>query len=361
MRDYIIQNAVYWIEQYRFDGLRLDAIHCIEDDSAVHVVTEIGQAVDDLRRKLNREICLVAESNVYDPELLTQLSEQGHGFDAAWCDDFLHSVFAVLRPGEHMSSREYHPHSDLDIVLRRGFVFQGTLRSSRARIPLVPKTPAVRLESLIFAIQNHDFIGNHPSGLRLHQLVGHDAHRAAAALLIMHPSIPMLFMGEEFATDSPFLFFADFGDQPLRRAVEEGRRREYPQHDWTHSASPLDEVVFIQSQIGHQVDGNATTLKWYKELIRIRKEWQELGLLNAENLEAEWDQAAQLARLTYRHGRAVGTVLVRLHSADEVPQPLTIETKHGIQLSVNCRPASNESGVLQVDPFGVVIERFSAN
>ena len=246
MRDYIVQNAVYWIEQFRFDGLRLDAIHCIEDDSQIHVVTEIGQAIDELRVKLEREICLIAESNVYDPELLTQLSERGHGFDAAWCDDFLHSVFAVLRPGEHMSSREYHPHSDLDIVLRRGFVFQGTLRTTRARIPLAPQSPAVRLESLIFAIQNHDFIGNHPTGLRLHQLTSHDAQRAAAALLIMHPSIPMLFMGEEFATDNPFLFFADFGDQPLRRAVEDGRRREYPQHDWTHSASPLDEVVFVQ-------------------------------------------------------------------------------------------------------------------
>jgi len=359
MREYIVQNAVYWIEQYRFDGLRLDAIHCIEDDSKVHVVTEIGQAIDNLRRKLNREICLVAESNVYDPELLTQLSEQGHGFDAAWCDDFLHSVFAVLRPGEHMSSREYHPHSDLDIVLRRGFVFQGTLRSSRARIPLAPKTQAVRLESLIFAIQNHDFIGNHPSGLRLHQLTSHDAHRAAAALLIMHPSIPMLFMGEEFASESPFLFFADFGDQPLRKAVEEGRRREYPQHDWSHSASPLDEVVFVQSRIGQQADGNAVTLQWYKDLIRIRKEWRELGLLAAENLEAEWDEAARLARLTYRHGRAVGTVLVRLHSADEEPQVLSIESQNGLQLSANCKPDLREPGVSQVDAFGVVIQRFS--
>ena len=360
MRDYVIQNAVYWIEQYRFDGLRLDAIHCIRDDSQVHVVTEIGQAVDDLRVKLKREICLIAESNVYDPELLTQLSERGHGFDAAWCDDFLHSVFAVLRPGEHMSSRQYHPHSDLDIVLRRGFVFQGTLRTTRARIPLAPKTQAVRLESLIFAIQNHDFIGNHPSGLRLHQLTSHDAQRAAAALLILHPSIPMLFMGEEFATNNPFLFFADFGDQPLRTAVEEGRKREYPQHDWSHSASPLDEVVYVQSRIGNAESGSAETLQWYKDLIRIRKQWQQAGLLCAENFEAEWDEAARLARLTYRHGEEVGSVLVRLHSADDLPRSLKLEINSGLQLSTNCTVVDNDSRSLTLGAFAVVVERFTA-
>ncbi len=355
MRDYIVQNAIYWIEQYRFDGLRLDAIHCIEDDSEKHVVTEIGEAIDELKRKLNREICLIAESNVYDPELLTQLSERGHGFDAVWCDDFLHSVFAVLRPGEHMSSREYHPHSDLDIVLRRGFVYQGMLRNARLRIPFAEKTAEVRLESLIFAIQNHDFVGNHPSGLRLHQLTGHDAQRAAAALLIMYPSIPMLFMGEEFASESPFLFFADFGDEPLRKAVEEGRRREYPQHDWTHSASPLDEVVFVQSQIGEQADGNATTLQWYKDLIRVRKEWQASGLLAAKNMEAEWDEAARLARLTYRYGDLVGTVLVRLHSADEVPKSLTVASEGALQLRANCKVDVSASNELILDAFGVAI------
>ena len=88
----------------------------------------------------------------------------------------------------------------------------------------------------------------------------------------------MLFMGEEFATENPFLFFADFGDAALRTAVEEGRKREYPQHDWSHSASPLDEVVFVQSRIGSAADGNAATLEWYKQLIRIRKEWRASGL-----------------------------------------------------------------------------------
>ncbi len=97
VRDFILGNVAYWIEEFQFDGLRLDAIHCIADHSKTHIVNEIGQLVDGLRRRLGREICLIAESNVYDPELLTQLNEEGHGFDAAWCDDFLHSVFAVLR------------------------------------------------------------------------------------------------------------------------------------------------------------------------------------------------------------------------------------------------------------------------
>ncbi len=112
-------------------------------------------------------------------------------------------------------------------------------------------------------------------------------------LLLMHPSIPMLFMGEEYASSNPFLFFADFGDDWLRTAVEEGRRREHPQHNWADSASPLDESVFSKSKVGEVSEGNSKTRQWYMDLIKVRKQWQSIGLLSPENLQAEWDEAAR--------------------------------------------------------------------
>ncbi len=356
MRDFIVQNAFYWIETYRFDGLRLDAIHCMADDSRVHVVTEIGRAIHELRSSLQREICLIAESNVYDHELLQPLEQGGHGFDAEWCDDFLHSVYAVLKPGDHMSKREYLPFADLDLVLRRGFVFQATLRSERKRIPFRAQDDVTPdFESLIFAIQNHDFIGNHPSGKRLHQIAGHDAHRAAAAMLLMLPAIPMLFMGEEFASDSPFQFFVDFTDPHLRRAVEEGRRKEYPQHNWSNSASPLDESVFRGSFIGDSILGNARTLQWYKDLIRIRKRWIDSQLLSAKNLRAKWDADMQVASMTYQNGNAVGEVLVRLEMPDAKPQALRQAIRKDLILEADFDHVESEGGELCSSPYAVAI------
>ncbi|MCA9133571.1 MAG: malto-oligosyltrehalose trehalohydrolase, partial [Planctomycetales bacterium] len=239
VRDFFLANVSHWIEDYHLDGLRIDAVHCMADDSEPHIARELAVVMDGMRGRFQRELHLIAESNVYDPQLLGSLAEEGHGYDAVWCDDFLHAVYAVLRPNEHMSQRRYEP-SDMRATLRRGFVFQGTLSTARQRIPLAEDSPQAPLESLVFSIQNHDFIGNHPLGKRLHQLTSDDAHRAAAALLLLYPAIPMLFMGEEFACDNPFHFFVDYGDANLRDAVERGRHAEYPQHDWSEGGSPLD-------------------------------------------------------------------------------------------------------------------------
>ena len=261
------------------------------------------------RKRHNRQLHLIAESNVYDPQLVRSVADEGHGWDALWCDDFLHSVFAILRPGDQMSARPYHPHVDLDATLRRGFVYQGTLREARRRLSLdeTQGVPPVPLDSLIYAIQNHDFIGNHPQGRRLHQLTSPDAQKAAAALLLLHPAIPMLFMGEEFAAEHPFFFFVDFGDQHLREAVEQGRRQEHPQHDWTDVASPLSDEAFERSKIGSTADGDPSMRAWYRRLIAQRREWKAAGILSPQTLVARWDAGGHYAasEVPHRHGGVV--------------------------------------------------------
>lgn len=315
VRRFFIANAVYWLDEFHLDGLRIDAIHCMIDEREPHVAAEISEAVAEWSGRRNRAALLIAESNVYDPEMTVSRRRGGIGFDAMWCDDFLHSTFAVLRPGEQLSNRTYHPKADLDHTLRYGYVYEGTLRKKRRRRELSRR---VESHSMVYSIQNHDFIGNHPLGVRLHQLTSDEAHRAAAALMMMVPAIPMLFMGEEFASENPFRFFVDFSTPELRRAVVEGRRREYPQHDWDGGVLPTDPAAFTAAKIGDRCDGNATTLKWYRQLIETRKQARASGLLSDANLTVHTESPNDLYVLRYSRDNESLTVAVRL-TAQEGP------------------------------------------
>ncbi|MEM9646771.1 MAG: alpha-amylase family glycosyl hydrolase, partial [Planctomycetota bacterium] len=308
-RRFVVANALHWLDEYHLDGLRVDAIHCIADDSEPHLVRQMSEAIAEWSRSVQRQVLLVAESNVYDPEMLTPLKGGGMGFDAQWCDDFLHSVFAVVRPGEQLSHRPYLSKSDLSQVLTKGFVYEGTVRRERER-----KHPETRVDTrgLIYSIQNHDFIGNHPLGQRFHQLTCPATQRAAAALLILSPAIPMIFMGEEFACENPFSFFVDFGDDQLREAVVEGRKAEYPQHDWTNGVLPIDPDAFTSSKIGPTNAGSQGMLAWYQALIRIRREWIAAGVLSDHSLRVETFPDQDIHRLTYQTSTRTCGVSVRL-------------------------------------------------
>ena len=340
-------NAIYWLDEFHLDGLRVDAIHCMNDESTEHVVTEIGKAVSDWSRSVDRQVLMIAESNVYDSEMLQPISEDGHGFDAEWCDDFLHSTFAVLRPGEQLCHRQYSP-DDLAETLRTGFVYQGTLRHPRERrvgASCGVGTDRVDTSGLIYSIQNHDFIGNHPLGKRLHQVTSHDAHRAAAALLILSPAIPMFFMGEEFACEHPYCFFVDFDDSEMRTSVVDGRKREYPQHDWSSGVLPTEPAAFHAAKIGDTADGNMETLNWYQALIQIRKRWCKAGWFNDGCLSVDIEQELGIYSLHYRANEnpatVGGSIVVRL-SADESQGPVQIDLPVGLKMVAKSRDENDE-------------------
>ncbi len=347
VRDFFTSNVAYWIDEFHLDGLRVDAIHCMADQSPTHIAGELADAVDALRPHSGRTLHMIAESNVYDRQMLAARNSAGMGYDAQWCDDFLHSVFAILRPSERMSQRTYD-RDDLGTTLERGYVFEGSLTTVRQRIPLESQPHRTELESLVFSIQNHDFIGNHPLGQRLHQLTSHDAHRAAAALLLLYPAIPMIFMGEEFASENPFFFFVDYSDADMRRATEIGRRAEYPQHDWSEGASPLSDAAFSSSNIGPTPSGNGDTLDWYKSLIRLRKQWKAQGRLLVDRLHTQWVADLNLAVLRYE---GVGLdqacfVVVRLNPAAGSSVPVRLSFSGELALSQNCQPTDLPSQYL---------------
>jgi 1,4-alpha-glucan branching enzyme len=291
----------------------------MKDTSARHVVADMSHAARVWSKENGRSVILIAETNVYDPLMIAPRpvhrigadgnENDGIGFDAQWCDDFLHSVFAVLRPGEQLCHRSYQSGKDLDQTLKFGYVFEGTLREDRGR-PNVDSRVDTR--GLIYSIQHHDFIGNHPLGKRLHQLTSLETQRAAAALLILSPAIPMFFMGEEFACERPFQFFVDFGDERLRQSVVEGRRREYPQHDWSSGTEPIDQAAFDESKIGSVADGNPEMREWYKELISLRKQYRGQGVLVDEHLHVETIPEHSFYSMCYRTSDVELTIAVRL-------------------------------------------------
>ena len=308
VRQYFIEAALIWLREYHIDGLRVDAIHCMRDDSDRHIAIDMSEAIKSFSETSGRPATLIAESNVYDPNMLDDFEAGGVGFDAEWCDDFLHSVFAVLRPGEQLCHRKYQS-SDLEQTLRYGYVFKGTLRESDQRC-----TPSERVDTsgLIYSIQHHDFIGNHPLGKRLHQLIGKDAQRAAAALLVLSPGIPMLFMGEEFCCQRPFQFFVDFGDEHLRNGVVEGRKREYPQHDWSRGILPTDPEAFLSSKIGSADQGDLEMRHWYQQIIQLRRRARRSNLICDQNLDLQIDSSAGLYVLRYESDQESLLVVVRL-------------------------------------------------
>ena len=154
------------------------------------------------------------------------------------------------------------------------------------------------IESLIVPLQTHDSVGNHPHGKRLHQLTSLDFQLAAAPLFLLYPSIPMIFMGEEWSTDAPFPFFADFEDAGLRRAVDKGRRDEYPHHDWKGSPLPSDPAAFLQSK-PKPAGQNAKTNQWYQTLLKFRKQGVDEGWLTVANMKAVSDTALNVYQVIY--------------------------------------------------------------
>lgn len=228
VRDFFIQNALYWLDEYNFDGLRLDAVHAILDDSEPHILTELAVAV---RGSVDpdRHVHLILENDLNQAHLLQRTKRcEKKAYDAQWNDDFHHTLHVVLT-GEHDGyyvDYSDHPVEQLGRCLTEGFAYQGELSLLRNGRKRGEATSGIPLTAFVSFLQNHDQIGNRAFGERINTLADPRAVRAAAAILLLAPSPPLLFMGEEFGTQTPFLFFCDFEDA-LAQAVAAGRRNEF--------------------------------------------------------------------------------------------------------------------------------------
>ena len=277
VRDFFIDNALYWLEEFHFDGLRLDAVHAIADDSTRHFLEELGTTV---RRRCgaNRHVHLVLENDDNAAAFLARSADGAvRTYTAQWNDDIHHALHSTLTGQRDGYYGDYAdaPIAHLGRCLTEGFAYQGEASALRGR-PRGSSTAELPLSAFVSFLQNHDQVGNRAFGERLTVLADPTALDAAVSIVLLAPSPPLLFMGEEFGAVTPFLYFCDF-EPELAAAVRAGRLREFERFRGFAGATipdPQSPASFAQSKLdwGCAQAGHAQWLARYRLLLRIRRD-----------------------------------------------------------------------------------------
>ena len=319
VRDFFIHNALYWLEEYHFDGLRFDAVHAIKDDSRPDILTELAETVRK-RFQGKREIHLVLENDNNASHYLCRDSDRRTRlYDAQWNDD-IHHALHVLVTGEsdgYYSDYVSKPTWHLGRCLAEGFSYQGDVSPFRDGASRGEPSRSLPSECFVSFLQNHDQIGNRAFGERIVELATRahgnaEAVKVAMTVLLLAPDPPLLFMGEEFAAATPFLFFCDFGPE-LAAKVTQGRRSEFARFEQFNSAEaqskipdPNSERTFLQSKFDWESverEPHREWLNFYRELLGIRREKiipiieeiavgeAEVELLGRSGVTARWPGA----------------------------------------------------------------------
>ncbi|MGA2342284.1 MAG: malto-oligosyltrehalose trehalohydrolase [Steroidobacteraceae bacterium] len=273
VRRFVIDNALMWLRDYGFDGLRLDAVHAIYSFEAVHILEELAAAVRRFGAESDRDLVLIAESDLNDPRLVHSVARGGYALDAHWADDFHHAVHRYFTGETAGYYRDFQGLADVAKALTQGYVYQGQYSAFRGRRHGRPPR-AVAPEQLVVCAQNHDQIGNRARGERLSMLLDPPRLKAIAALTLLSPFVPLLFQGEEWGANTPFLYFTDHQDPSLAQAVTEGRAREFASFRWAGEVpDPQAQGTFERSKLdwSERVRApHAELLDWFRRLIALR-------------------------------------------------------------------------------------------
>ncbi|MFO0878968.1 MAG: malto-oligosyltrehalose trehalohydrolase [Gemmataceae bacterium] len=285
VRHFFLMNALRWQREFHLDGLRLDAVHAILDFSAIPFLAELADQAQREANRLGRPFHLIAESDLNNARLVRPTAEHGLGMDAFWSDDFHHAVHARLTGERQGYYEDFGAVSDLVRVFRDGMVYTGQYSPHRRRKHGNP-AQGLRPEQLVVCVQNHDQVGNRAFGERLGSLVSPPGQRLAAALLLLSPFTPLLFMGEEHGETRPFLYFTSHGDPALAEAVRTGRRAEFAQFNWPGEIpDPQAESTFEQSRLDPS-GGDPSLYDLYRSLIALRR---SLPLRGQREVEGQGD------------------------------------------------------------------------
>ena len=297
VRQFLTGNALMWLRDYHLDGLRLDAVHAFEDHRALHFLEELAVEVQALGTRLNRELVLIAESDLNDPRLVSSREAGGYGLTGQWSDDFHHAVHAAVSGERQGYYREFGSLRALVKTLTRVFFHDGTWSEFRGRSHGRPvdllRIPAFRF---LGYLQDHDQVGNRATGDRISAGLAPGLVKIGAGLVLTAPFTPMLFMGEEWAAGTPWQYFTDHTDPELARAVAAGRRAEFAEFGWGPAdvPDPQDEATFYRSKVDWaELDQAAhrDMLAWYTELIALRRAWPELTDPMLDQVRADYDES----------------------------------------------------------------------
>lgn len=300
VRDFLLGSVRQWICDFGIDGLRLDAVHELQDDSEPHFLAELALAVDGWRQEVGRPVTVIAEADLNQPTMVSPVGShpQARGMDAQWADDVHHAIhsFVTGETGGYYS--DFRDIQALAKVLTRVFLHDGGWSSFRDRnwgAPVDPDSPHYDGHSFVVFMQNHDQVGNRPTGDRIGHTVVPGAQAAGAALYLLGPYTPMVFMGEEWNASAPFPFFSHLGPE-LGPLVSEGRAREFSQMDWSGEVpDPQAEQTWRSAVLDwaeRDAEPHRRMLRWYRDLIGLRRTTpqirdESLHSVTAEVLDAD--------------------------------------------------------------------------
>jgi len=330
VREFFLANAAYWIDEFHFDGLRLDATQSMFDESEPHILTAIAQRVRDAGR--GRITLLIAENEPQDVRVFRPSSDGGHGLDAAWNDDFHHTAVVALTGRDEAYYGDYGgTPQELVSAITRGYLYQGqhyAWQRSRRGTP----TRGIPPSRFVHYLQNHDQVANSLDGRRLHELTSPGRMRAMTALLLLPPPTPMLFQGQEFGASAPFLFFADH-EPRLAARVRTGRAEFLEQFPSIAAPGmrdrlprPDDPATFDRCRLDWaERDEHAGVMELHRDLLRLRRDDPVLRLRGRAGVEgAVLSDAAFVLRFVANTGDdrlLVVNLGAALHPA-RVPEPL---------------------------------------
>ena len=311
VRRFFIENALYWLAEFHIDALRLDAIHGIVDPSARPFLGELSAAVHAFAQTQGRQVYLIAESNLNDTRVIRPQALGGYGLDAQWNDDFHHALHALLTGERAGYYADFGKISDLATAFQEGYVYAGQYSLFRKRRH-GNSSKSIPVRQFVVFAQNHDQIGNRALGDRLTQRVASEGLKLAAAVTILSPFIPLLFMGEEYGETAPFQYFTSHSDLKLVEAVRKGRLEEFAEFEWQGQIpDPQDEQTFLRSRLNHRLrtqKPHRTLQKFYQKLIEIRR--IHPGLLNPSKERMEVTGLEPKKALVIRRWSDLGEALM---------------------------------------------------
>lgn len=322
VRDYVVANAVAWIQEYHLDGLRLDATHAILDDSPRHILTALADSVHSAARAAGRQALVIAEEVGNLAHLVKPEAGGGFGLDAAWSDDFHHQLRRKLAgDADGYFSDFTGSAADLAATTQRGWFYTGQYAEYFGG-PRGSDPSGIPARRFVFFLQNHDQVGNRALGDRLHHVIPPAAYRAASTLLLVLPQTPLLFMGQEWAASTPFLYFTDHHAE-LGAAVREGRREEFARfaafRDPTTRKTipdPQASETFARSRLDwteREREPHRSTLRLYRRLLALRR--TEPALTSGNHEVADLSDDLLLVRREAPGGGAVLAVVCLAGSA----------------------------------------------
>jgi len=336
VRAFAVGNALHWLKHYRFDGLRLDAVHAIVEPGEPHILNDLSRAVGGVAKETGRHIHLVLENDDNRASLLDPRSAQHDGkYRAQWNDDYHHAWHVLLTQERDGYYRDYHdnPRGDIARVLSTGFAYQGEASPHRGGRKRGEPSGTLPPTAFVNFLQNHDQIGNRAHGDRLITQADEAELRATSAITLLAPMPPLLFMGEEWGSTKPFPFFCDFHGA-LAEAVREGRREEFKSayaELGDDIPDPLDEETFRSTVLDWDARETPRGREWMahtRSLLTTRTNEIVPRLAQSAFAWARWEQDVLTA--AWRLGGAASLNLLANLSAAEAARPQEISLGRSI-------------------------------